>query len=63
MEMVHTVTGYTARFTIWSHCCIQTRQMSQDMHNCIFLILLKQTKWLEKPVKLRVYGQSNAMVE
>jgi hypothetical protein len=30
-EMVHTVSGYTARFTIFSQLCIQTRQMSRDM--------------------------------
>jgi hypothetical protein len=23
-EMAHTLSGYTARFTIWSHCYVQT---------------------------------------
>jgi hypothetical protein len=35
LEMVHTVSGYTARFTILSRRYIQTRQISQDMKNFI----------------------------
>jgi hypothetical protein len=40
--MTHTVQEYKARFTIWSHSYIQTRQTSQDMESFIFAILLKQ---------------------
>jgi hypothetical protein len=35
LEKVHTVSEYTARFTVSSHCCIQTRQISQDMNDFI----------------------------
>jgi hypothetical protein len=42
LEMVHTVSRYMARFTIWPHCCIQMRHMHQDMDNFIFSVLLKQ---------------------
>jgi hypothetical protein len=40
LEMVHTVSGYTARLAIHYHRYIQTRQMSQDMDNFIFMIML-----------------------
>jgi hypothetical protein len=33
LEMVNTVSGYTARFTITSHRHIQTRKISQDVDN------------------------------
>jgi hypothetical protein len=42
LEMVHTVSRYMVRFTIWSHCYIQMRQIGQDVNNFIFSILLKQ---------------------
>jgi hypothetical protein len=40
--MVHTVSEYTAKFTILSHRCIQMKQIIQDMGNFIFSILPKQ---------------------
>jgi hypothetical protein len=43
LEMVHTVSVYQARFTIWSHGYIEKRQISQDRDNFTFSILLKQT--------------------
>jgi 23S rRNA maturation mini-RNase III len=42
LEIVHNVSRNMDRFTIWSHCYIQTRQISQDMDNFILSILLKQ---------------------
>jgi hypothetical protein len=41
-EMVHTVFGFTAKFTVWSHYYIQTRQICLYMDSFIFSILLKQ---------------------
>jgi hypothetical protein len=61
--MDHAVSGYTARFTIWSHRYIQTRQINQDMENFMFAILLKQHKTVWKPIKPRAYGRNNAMIE
>jgi hypothetical protein len=40
--MAHAGSGYTAGFTVWSHRCIQTRQVSQDMDSFMFSILMKQ---------------------
>jgi hypothetical protein len=33
LEMVHTVSGYTAKFTNFSHLCIQTREISHYHHH------------------------------
>jgi hypothetical protein len=40
--MVRTVSGNTARFTIWSHRYIQTRQIGQDVDRPTFSVVLKQ---------------------
>jgi hypothetical protein len=40
--MVHIITGYKYRLAIWFHRYIRTRQVSQDMDNFVFQILLKQ---------------------
>jgi hypothetical protein len=42
LEIVHTVSRSMARFTIWSHCYIQTRQISHNMDNFTFFILLNK---------------------
>jgi hypothetical protein len=48
-EMVHTVSGYKARFTVWSHRYSQIGQISRDMDNFISFILLKQQQNGSKP--------------
>jgi hypothetical protein len=50
LEMIHTVSACMARFTIWAHCYIQKRQISQDMDN-LFTTLLK----------LRVHKEGNKL--
>jgi hypothetical protein len=40
----HIISGHMASFTIWSHRCIQTRQMSMDTNNYTFPILLKHLR-------------------
>jgi hypothetical protein len=46
LKMVNTFSGYIARFTIWSHHYILTRQIIQDVDNFIHSILLKQQQRL-----------------
>lgn len=40
-EEVHTLSGRTAAFTVWSDPCIQTKRTSLNVDNFIFPILLK----------------------
>jgi hypothetical protein len=40
--MVRTASGHTARFNIWTERYIQMGQISQDMDNFIFSILLRK---------------------
>jgi hypothetical protein len=61
-EIVHTTSGYTARFSIRYHCRIQTKQISQDIDNFIFSILLKQQQSGLK-TNPRVYGRNKATIE
>jgi hypothetical protein len=42
LEMVHTVSEYSARYTIWPHRCIKTKQIKHDKDNFMFSLLLKQ---------------------
>jgi hypothetical protein len=46
LEMVCIVSGYMAKFTIWSHQNIQMRKISWD-NSFIFSILLKQQNILK----------------
>jgi hypothetical protein len=63
LEMVHTVSGYTATFTITSHRHIQMRQISQDMDNFISSILLKQQQKNLKTNQIRdVYEGTNGRI-
>jgi hypothetical protein len=61
LEMVHTVSGYRVRFTVWSHRYIKPKKLNQNMDNIIFEILLKQQQNGLKTTKPRAYGQGNAM--
>jgi hypothetical protein len=41
-EIVRTLSGYMARFTIWTLRYIHSRQVSQEMDNFTFSVLLKE---------------------
>lgn len=59
LKTFHTLKGYTARFTILSHRCIQTGQISHNMDNFTF----DSNKWaVWQPSKRRMYGRRNARI-
>jgi hypothetical protein len=64
MEIVHTDSGYTARFTVWPDRYIQMMQVSQDIYNLMFSIPLKQQQnCLEtNQTKGILYGRSKATI-
>jgi hypothetical protein len=42
LEMIRDLSGYEAKFIVWCHLHIKTKQISQDTEKFVFSVLLKQ---------------------